>query len=81
MMSWVKTWDRELYPESSYQIRFGNSLFWILFYSVTKNSDNGIENVLIKFAADTKLGEVAHTFRDRIRNQDSFHKLKKWAEK
>lgn len=72
----MKTWVRELYPYS-YQMRFCNSLFWILFYSVTNNSDNGIENMLIKFAADVKLGEIAHAFSDRIRNQDGFYKLKK----
>lgn len=59
MVSWVKTWVRELYPESSYQMRFCNSLFWILIYSVTNNSDNVIENILIKFAAEVKLGEIA----------------------
>lgn len=33
--------------------------------------------MLIKFAADVKLGEIAHAFSDRIRNQDGFYKLKK----
>lgn len=76
MMSWVKAWVREHYRESSCQIRFCNSLLWILFYLETNNSDNGITNVLIKFAANPKLRKIAHTFRSRIRNQDGFHKLK-----
>lgn len=44
---------------------------------MTDNLDNGTENVLIKFAADVKLGDIAYTLRDRIRNQDGFQKLKK----
>lgn len=76
MMSRVKTWVRELYPESSSWMLFCNSLFWIL-YIVINNSDTGIENIFIKSAADAKPGGVTHTFKDRIRNQDGFHELKK----
>lgn len=37
--------------------------------------------MLIKFVADVKLRETEHTFRDRSRYQDGFHKLKKYSEK
>jgi len=41
----------------------------------------GMEHTLIKFAADTKQGKTAHSFEDRIKNQNGFHKLKKKSEK
>lgn len=55
---------------------FCNSLFCILSI-VTNNSDSGIQNMFIKSTADANMGGITQTFRDRMRNQDGFHELKK----
>lgn len=55
---------------------FCNSLFWILSI-VTNNSDSGIQNMFIKSTTDANMGGITQTFRDRMRNQDGFHELKK----
>lgn len=55
---------------------------WVQYYSVLSfnNLDNGMENVLIKFADDTKLGGVASTLEDRIQILNNFDILENGSE-
>ncbi|CAM5123811.1 unnamed protein product [Eretmochelys imbricata] len=55
---------------------FGLGLFSIFI----KDLDNGIQNTLIKFADDTKLGGVASALKDGIKIQNDLDKLEKWSE-
>ena len=57
----------------------GSVLGPVLFNIFTNYLDEGIEGVFIKFADDTKLGEVANTPEDRIRIQDDLDRLENWA--
>ncbi len=53
----------------------------VLFIIYTNDVDLGLNNLISKFAGDTKIGNTALTEQDRRSLQEDFRKLSVWSEK
>ena len=53
----------------------------MLFNIFINDLDEEVQETLIKFADDTKLGGIANTLEDRNKLQCDLDRLERWAEK
>uniref|UniRef100_A0A803TH73 Reverse transcriptase domain-containing protein n=1 Tax=Anolis carolinensis TaxID=28377 RepID=A0A803TH73_ANOCA len=58
----------------------GSVLGPVLFNIFINDLDEGLEGTIIKFADDTRLGEIANTPEDRSRIRNDHDRLERWAE-